>query len=52
MANLDKSSTKQKSAEHDFIEWLKQDDLFDHYNANPDQQDSIFNDYQREKKTK
>lgn len=33
----------------DFEEWLKQDDLFEYYNANPEQQADIYKDYQREK---
>jgi len=33
----------------DFEKWLKQDELFDYYKTNPEQQDEIFKDYQREK---
>ena len=33
----------------DFEKWLKQDELFDYYKTNPEQQDKIFKDYQREK---
>ena len=33
----------------DFEKWLKQDELFDYYKTNPERQDEIFKDYQREK---
>jgi len=33
----------------DFEKWLKQDELFEYYNANPEQQADIYEDYQREK---
>lgn len=32
-----------------FVEWLKQDGLFDYYHQNPHQQDEIYNDYLKEK---
>lgn len=33
----------------EFERWLKQDELFDFYNNNPEQQKTIFEDYQKEK---
>lgn len=33
----------------DFEKWLKQDELFEYYNANPEHQDDIYKDYQRER---
>ncbi|GAG94491.1 unnamed protein product, partial [marine sediment metagenome] len=33
----------------DFEKWLKQDELFEYYNANPEQKADIYKDYQREK---
>ena len=33
----------------DFEKWLKQDELFEYYNANPQQKADIYKDYQREK---
>ncbi len=33
----------------DFKKWLKQDELFEYYNSNPEQQADIYKDYQREK---
>ncbi|WP_242094380.1 hypothetical protein [Aestuariivivens sediminicola] len=33
----------------DFEKWLKKDELFEYYNANPEQQAEIYKDYQREK---
>jgi hypothetical protein len=35
--------------EKDFEKWLRQDELFEYYESNPEQQESIFNDYRREK---
>lgn len=49
MAKLDKLDTIKEDAENDFIRWLKQDELFEYYNANPDQQEAIYKHYQREK---
>ena len=35
--------------EKDFEKWLRQDDLFEYYQDNPDQRERILNDYLREK---
>lgn len=47
---MKKSDNQKIIMTKDFENWLKQDNLFEHYQNNPDQQQTIFIDYKREKK--
>ena len=46
---MKKSDNQKIIMTKDFENWLKQDNLFEHYQNNPDQQQTIFIDYKREK---
>ena len=46
---MNKSDNQKIIMTKDFESWLKQDDLFEYYQSNPDQQQTIFIDYKREK---